>query len=93
MDVMRHLDEPHMLPVLANIVLAVMLLEPLVLAAYRRITGRGPTTRQAIAIILPGLFLVLVLKAALEGASVGVIAALLLAAFAAHVTDMLSRFR
>ena len=93
MDMIRHLTEPQALSTLADIVLVVMLVEPLALAAYRRFTGKGPTAREAVVIILPGLFLILVLKAALEGGSVFLVAALLLAAFVAHVTDMLSRFR
>jgi hypothetical protein len=43
--------------------------------------------------ILPGLFLVMVLKAAVEGASVLLIAALLFGALVAHIADMWVRFR
>ncbi len=92
MDLSQQLSYPISPSALADIVLVVMLVEPFALASYRRLTGRGPRIIEALAIILPGLILMLVLKAALAGAPVPAIAGLLFAALLSHLGDLWSRF-
>lgn len=76
----------------ADIVLAVMVIETLVLVAIRVLKGRGFAVRYVISNMMAGLFLVLALKAALVDAAWPWIAASLSAAFAAHVADLSLRW-
>ena len=76
----------------ADIVVAVMVLEALALIAIRVIKGRGFAVRYVISNLMAGLFLVLALRAALTGAAWPWIAASLSAAFVAHIADLALRW-
>lgn len=78
---------------IAGAVLAIMVLEALVLLAYRRITGRGLYPLAVILMLLPGACLVLALRAALAEGPSGTMLAWLAAAFAAHLADLVHRTR
>ena len=73
---------------LADIVIAVMVLEGLLLLALRRSRWRSLRTGDVISMLAAGLFLVLALRAALTGAGWPWIAVSLTAAFIAHVVDL-----
>lgn len=77
----------------ADIVLACLMVEAIALLAWRRTTGRGPTTGALLALLLPGGFLVLALRFALTGAPWWLVPAALGAAFAAHLADLRERLR
>ena len=77
----------------ADLVLAVTILEGLVLTGWHRRTGRGLAPDAILAMLLPGLFLVLALRGALLGAWWGWIALPLLAAFPAHMADLRRRWQ
>jgi hypothetical protein len=73
---------------IADIVLAVMLLEAVVLLAWRGAVN----ARAVLALLLPGACLVFALRAALTGAHWTWIAVALTLAFVAHVADIRQRF-
>lgn len=77
----------------ADLILVVLAVEAALLLALRRRTGQGPSPRAVLALVLPGVALVLALRFALTGASWGWIALALLAAFAAHLFDLATRWR
>lgn len=76
-----------------DFILVVMLLECIVLAIYRKRTGRGVAFVDMVAMLLAGAFLLLALRAALTGAPWSLIAAWLLAALVAHLVDLARRWR
>jgi NhaP-type Na+/H+ or K+/H+ antiporter len=76
-----------------DIVLAVMLLEAGLLLAYRHRTRHGPSAAELLSVLVPGVFLLLALRAALVGAGALLISACLLAALLAHVADIARRWR
>jgi len=73
---------------IADVVIAVMVLEALVLAVAARARSRIWSLSAMLAGLLPGLFLVLALRAALVQASPLWIAAALSAALVTHLLDM-----
>jgi hypothetical protein len=77
----------------ADLVLLVLLLEALGLALWHRRTGRGLPPAAILGLALPGVALVLALRAALVGAGWAWVAAALIAAFAAHLLDLWLRLR
>jgi hypothetical protein len=77
----------------ADIVLACLVVEAIGLLAWRRATGRGPTSGGLLALLLPGGFLVLALRFALTGAPWWLIPAALAAALGAHLADLRERLR
>jgi len=77
----------------ADAVLACLVLEALLLAAWRRWTGSGPRFADLLAILLPGAFLVLALRFALTGAPWPLVPAMLVGALAAHLFDLARRLR
>lgn len=77
----------------ADLVLGVLAMEAALLLAFRRRTGRGPTPRAILGIVLPGVALVLALRLALTGAWWGWIGLVLGAAFLAHLFDLSQRWR
>jgi hypothetical protein len=77
---------------IADIIVAVMVAECLVLLAVRFATQRGPQPLRVIANLAAGLFLVLALRAALTQAGWHVMAACLAAALIAHLTDLRARW-
>lgn len=77
---------------IVDVVLAITALEALLLLAYRRGTGRGPTPADLLGNLLSGVCLMLALRAALVDAWWGWIALWLVAAFAAHLSDLARRW-
>ena len=77
---------------IADLLIAVMLIEVVVLVGYRVASGRGYPVPHIISSVLAGLFLVLALRAALVGAPWYWIAASLAAAGAAHLADVVLRW-
>lgn len=78
---------------IADLVIAVTLLEWLALAWLRRRTGRGIAPAALARALLPGLCLMLALRCALTGALWHWIAVWLLAAGLAHLADIVLRWR
>jgi hypothetical protein len=77
---------------LADIILAVMIAEALLLLVYRKVTSRGPAAADLFAMLLAGACLVLALRAVLTGSSWQVVALCLLAALIAHLMDLYRRW-
>ncbi|MGK7861267.1 hypothetical protein [Falsiroseomonas sp. E2-1-a4] len=77
----------------ADLVLAVLVVEAVLLFAWHRRTGRGLAPLALAGLVLPGVALVLALRAALVGAGWGLVAAALVAALAAHLFDLAVRLR
>lgn len=75
-----------------DLVVGFMALEALVLVIYRRRTGRGLEPVALAGMLLPGLLMLLALRAALTGAAWPWIAGWLLASLAAHLLDLRSRW-
>ena len=76
----------------ADLILLCLLVEVVALALLRRRTGRGPALAEVLAIALPGAFLALALRAALTQAAWPWVALALVAAFLAHLTDLVRRW-
>jgi len=76
-----------------DLIVALMLVEGIALAVYRRQTGRGIATLDWVWNLLAGYFLLLALRAALVHADWRWIALCLALAFAAHLADLLRRMR
>jgi hypothetical protein len=77
----------------AHLILTLLALETLVLVLVYKRTGRGIEPVDLIVSNLAGVGLVLALHAALTGAAWMQIAPWLLAAFAAHIVDIVRRWR
>ena len=73
-------------------ILALVALEALALIAYRLATGRGPSPLPMLFTLLAGGFLLLALRAALNGGAPGSVAPFALGAFIAHGADLASRW-
>ncbi|MCU0837415.1 MAG: hypothetical protein MUE49_01675 [Rhodospirillales bacterium] len=78
---------------IVDLILAVLLVETAALLLCRRRLGRGPSAGGVIANALAGAFLLLALREALRGEGQVWIGGWLLAALAAHVADVRSRWR
>lgn len=78
---------------LIDIVIVVTLLEGAALALYHRRTGRGMAPRDFLLNLGAGLALMLALRAGLEGAGWGWVAAGLMASGLAHAADLKRRWR
>lgn len=76
----------------ADLVLAVLVLEGLVLFVVRRRTGRGPDPWVVLPFLVAGGFLTLALRAALTDASWPWMAVALLGALLAHGVDLALRW-
>lgn len=77
----------------ADLILLVLAAEALLLLAWRRRTGRGLPPMALAGLVLPGVALVLALRAALTGAGWPFVAMALVAALAAHLFDLAQRLR
>lgn len=77
----------------ADLILALVVLEAILLVAYRRRTGRGVATWDLLPNLLAGGCLLLALRGALTGAGWAWIAACLAAALLAHLADLSRRWR
>lgn len=78
---------------IVDLILLFMLVEVAVLLAYRRLTGRGLKLLDLGLLLLPGLFLLLALRAGLTGGAWTVVLAWLGAALLAHLADLSRRMR
>ncbi|CAN5844656.1 hypothetical protein BH11PSE3_BH11PSE3_11450 [soil metagenome] len=76
-----------------DLILLLMLVEALVLVVYHRRTGRGIAAGDLVGLLLAGAFLLLALRAALTGSSWTSIALWLVASLAAHLADLVRRWR
>lgn len=74
-------------------ILVFVVLEAVVLLAFRGITGRGPSFPGVVFMLLPGVCLLLALRAALVGGAAGAVLAWLSAALLAHLLDLWQRQR
>lgn len=75
-----------------DLVLAVVAAEAVLLSAYRVLTGGGLSLLSICSLLLPGVFLLLALKAALVNAGTTTLAICLVAALLAHMADLARRF-
>jgi hypothetical protein len=75
-----------------DLILALMALEALVVLSWRAVFRRGPAPLPFIANLLAGAFLLLALRFALAGSAGMAIGICLLAALAAHLTDLRLRW-
>lgn len=77
----------------ADLLLAIILIEAAALWLFRRRTGRGPRLAEVAPFLAAGAFLVLALRSALVGAPWWCVAAALAASGLAHAVDVARRFR
>jgi len=77
----------------ADLILAVLLIEGVALALYHRITGRGLALRAVLPFLLAGAAFALSLRAALTGVGWHLVAAPLVGALVAHLWDLALRWR
>ncbi len=77
---------------LADVILAVMIAEALLLLAYRKATGRGLAPGDLLPMLLAGACLVMALRAVLTGSNWPVVMLFLLAALLAHMFDLYRRW-
>lgn len=77
---------------IADLILALVLVEGLALVVWRRRTGRGPAPLDVVSGLFPGACLMLALRAALVGAWWGWAALALAASGLAHVLDLRRRW-
>jgi hypothetical protein len=78
---------------IADIVIAVMLVEAVLLAAYHRKTGLGIEPKQLLTNLAAGVALFVAVRLALTGAHWTSISMALGASFLAHLADLRSRWR
>lgn len=79
---------------LADVALAALLAEALVLGLYRWRTGRGLTASALVGVLLPGACLLLALRSVpVPPADAGAVGLFLGAALLAHVADLRRRWR
>lgn len=78
---------------IVDVIVALVAVEALVLVAVRLRFGRGPSTGALLSNLASGAALMLAVRAALTGADWPIVAAWLLAALIAHLTEMMIRFR
>ncbi len=76
---------------IAELILAVLALEALAIHFHHKLTGRGPPLARAVPFLLAGACLLLAWRMAAAGLPWLLPAALLAAAGAAHVVDLLRR--
>ena len=77
--------------VIADVMLAFMVLEAMFLIGYRLKTGRGLTPSAVFWVLLPGTCLVLAMRAALVGASWQWVALAVSISLVAHLGDLRQR--
>lgn len=87
------MDELFSTGLIADIMLAFMALEAVVLVLYRRKTNRGLTPRAVFWMLLPGACLVLALRAALVGAAWQWLTLAVCASLIAHLGYLRERSR
>jgi hypothetical protein len=77
---------------IVDIVLAITAIEAVILVIHHRRTGCGPAPKELLGYLLSGVCLMLALRAALVDAWWGWVALWLVAAFAAHLSDLRRRW-
>ena len=78
---------------IVDLILALVALEAVLLIAFRRRRIRGPTRTDLLAMLVPGIFLMLALRGALIDAHWTWIAGCLFLSLISHVTDLWRRCR
>ncbi len=78
---------------IVDVILGLVALEAVALLGWRRLRGHGPSPVGLLANLASGAALMLAVRAALVGAGWTVVAACLLGALTAHLTEMCLRFR
>ncbi|SFL30148.1 hypothetical protein [Methylorubrum salsuginis] len=78
---------------IVDVIVSLVALEALLLVGVRLRFGRGPRPAALLSNLASGAALMLAVRAALTGADWPVVAAWLLAALFAHLTEMMIRFR
>ena len=78
---------------IVDLILLLTLAEAAVLVLHHRSTGRGVAPGEFLGNLVSGVFLLLALRGGLVGAWWGWIALCLLAALAAHLSDLRARWR
>jgi hypothetical protein len=76
---------------IADLALAVLVIEALVILFHNRLTGRGPTLGRTLPFLLAGVCLLLAWRTSAAGLAWPLPAALLAGAGAAHLVDLLRR--
>ena len=76
-----------------DVISFLILLEAGFLLLLRIRYGRGPSPLESMANLASGAMIMLAVRSALTGGSWQIIAGLLMASFAAHITDRVLRFR
>ncbi len=74
-------------------ILGLVVVEGVLMVAYRRVTHQGLRTGPILSLLLPGACLLLALRCALTNAPAVWIATWLLAAFVTHLADVALRWR
>ncbi len=78
---------------IVDIIVVLVAVEALALVSLKLFSGRGPSTGALLSNLASGAALMLAVRAALTGADWPMVAAWLLAALFAHLTEMMIRFR
>lgn len=78
---------------IVDLIIALIVVEAAALVALRRTRRRGPDVASVIAMLVPGVFLLLALRAALTAAPWTTISLWLAAALVAHIADVAHRMR
>jgi hypothetical protein len=78
---------------LADVALIALLVEAAALAGYRTHTGRGPSVREILSVLLPGACLLMAMRSALASAGTEIVGSFLLAALLTHAADLRRRWR
>jgi hypothetical protein len=76
---------------IADVILAILVLEALAIAFHHRLTGRGPSLGSVLPFLLAGACLLLAWRTAAAGLPWPLPAAFLAGAGAAHLVDLLRR--
>lgn len=79
-------------PGLIDLILIFTAMELLVLWLWRRVSGHGPSALSLTRMLLPGVFLMLALRAALDGHPYPFVPLSLAAALAFHLADLRQRW-
>jgi uncharacterized membrane protein YjjP (DUF1212 family) len=78
---------------IVDLIIALVVVEAALLTVLHRNRRRGPDVASVVAMLVPGVFLLLALRAALTAAPWTTIALWLIAALVAHLADVARRLR